>query len=220
MASIDYIKYIILSLLVISWCFLHSLMITVTVTEYLNRRFGPLFRFYRLFYNMISIVTLVPVAMVAHSVQTRAIIDWSGYMRLCQVILLGIAVMFFYLGGKCYDARQVMGIRQIKEGVSHKVITDSGELDMSGVLGITRHPWYLAAMLFLWARPMDISAIVINIILTLYLIVGTRLEEKKLIREFGEDYIDYQKKVSMLIPVKWIRSKILKNVMAERGGNG
>jgi protein-S-isoprenylcysteine O-methyltransferase Ste14 len=40
------------------------------------------------------------------------------------------------------------------------------------------------------------------------LIVGTCLEEKKLIREFGEKYIAYQKRVSMLIPYRWLRSKI------------
>jgi protein-S-isoprenylcysteine O-methyltransferase Ste14 len=124
------------------------------------------------------------------------------------VILLGIAVLLFFLGGRHYDARQMLGIKQIEEGTSNKVITDTGELDTSGVLCITRHPWYLATILFIWARQLDVSAILINIILTSYLIVGTCLEEKKLIREFGEKYIAYQKRVYMLIPYRWLRSKI------------
>jgi protein-S-isoprenylcysteine O-methyltransferase Ste14 len=124
------------------------------------------------------------------------------------VILLGLAVLLFFLGGRRYDALQVLGVKQIREGTSNKVITDTGELDTSGVLGITRHPWYLATILFIWARQLDISAILVNIILTFYLIVGTYLEEKKLIRESGEKYIVYQKKVSMLLPYKWLKSKV------------
>lgn len=84
-----------LSLLVIAWCVLHSAMITVSVTEYLKRRFGSIFRFYRLFYNIISILTLIPVAIYAYSIQTQVIVSWNGYMRICQAILIGIAVFFF-----------------------------------------------------------------------------------------------------------------------------
>lgn len=209
MGAIDLTQYLMLSLLVIAWCVLHSVMITVSVTEYLKKTLGPIFRFYRLFYNIISILTLIPVVIYAYSIQTQVIVNWNGYMRIYQVILLGIAVLFFYLGGRHYDARQVLGIRQIMERTSNKVITDTGELYTSGVLGITRHPWYLAAMLFIWARQLDISAILVNVILTFYLVVGTYLEEKKLIREFGEKYIAYQKRVSMLMPYKWIKSKII-----------
>jgi len=101
-----------------------------------------------------------------------------------------------------------LGIKQVKEGTSNKAITDSGELDTSGVLGITRHPWYLATLLLIWARQLDASAMFVNVILTAYLIVGTYLEEKKLVREFGEKYLIYQKRVSMLIPYKWLMSII------------
>jgi len=209
MESIDYTSYVILSLLLIAWCILHSVMISVSVTEYLKNRLGPIFRFYRLFFNLISILTLIPVALLAYSIQTQVLFNWNGYMRMGQVILLGIAVLLFFLGGRHYDARQVMGIKQIKEGTSNKLITDTGELDTSGVLCITRHPWYLATILFIWARQLDVSAILVNVILTSYLIVGTYLEEKKLIGEFGKKYQTYQKRVSMLIPFKWLKSKII-----------
>jgi protein-S-isoprenylcysteine O-methyltransferase Ste14 len=132
------------------------------------------------------------------------------------MILLGLAVLLFFLGGRHYDASQLMGFKQIKEGTSHKVITDTGDLDTSGVLSITRHPWYLATILFIWARQLDVSAILVNIILTSYLIVGTWLEEKKLIEEFGEKYLAYQKRVSMLLPYKWLKLKILDLVSGKR----
>ena len=207
MEPIDYTKYLMLSFLVIAWCILHSAMISVSVTEYFKKRLGHKFRFYRLFFNFVAILTLLPVALYAYSIRTQAIFQWDGYLRLGQVLLLAIAVLLFFLGGRHYNMYQLLGIKQIKEGTSNKAISDTGELDTSGILEITRHPWYLATILLIWARQMDLSALFVNVILTSYLIVGTVLEEKKLIREFGEKYKAYQNRVSMLIPFKWLKSK-------------
>ena len=149
-------------------------MISVSVTEHLKKRLGPGFRFYRLFFNLVAILTLIPVALFAYTIQTQVIFHWNGYMRIGQVILLEIAILLFFLGGRHYNARQVLGFKQIKEGTSNKVITEKGELDTSGVLGITR-PWYLATILFIWVRQLDVSAILVNVILTSYLIAGTYL---------------------------------------------
>ena len=210
MESIDFSKYLILSLLLILWCVLHSAMISIAVTEYVKKRLGSNYRFYRVFFNLISILTLIPVALFAHSAQTPAIFQWSGYMRLGQALIFGFAVLFFFLGWRHYDIRQVIGIKQIREGTADRAITETGELDTSGVLGMTRHPWYLATMLLIWARQMDVAAIIVNVILTSYLIVGTYLEEKKLLREFGENYRNYQNKVSMLIPFNWLKKWLIK----------
>ncbi len=202
-------KYVILSVLVIAWCVLHSAMISVSVTEHLHKRLGFTFRFYRLFFNVVSALTLIPVVLYAYSARTEPIFRWDGYLRIIQVLLLGTAALLFFLGACRYDAARLLGFKQIREGISNKGITDAGELETSGVLSIVRHPWYLATMLLIWARSLDISAIQVNVILTSYLIVGTYLEEKKLVREFGEKYRAYQKRVSMLIPYKWLKSKLM-----------
>ena len=130
-------------------------------------------------------------------------------MRMGQVVLLALSVLLFLLGARHYNALQFLGIKQIRDGTSNTVLTDSGELDTSGVLGITRHPWYLAAILFVWARQLDLSAILVNIILTAYLIAGAYLDEKKRVKEFGKEYRAYQGRVSMLLPYKWLKSKIV-----------
>ena len=54
-------SYSVLAVLWIIWCAIHSGMISVTVAEYLERRFGSHFRFYRLIYNLVAIGTLIPV---------------------------------------------------------------------------------------------------------------------------------------------------------------
>lgn len=180
------------------------------MTEYFHKRLGSAFRFYRLFFNMVSALTLIPVVLYAFSARTEPIFRWDGYLRIFQVLLLGTAALLFFLGASRYDAAQLLGFKQIREGTSTKGITDAGELETSGILGIIRHPWYLATILLIWARQLDISTILVNTILTSYVITGVYLEEKKLVREFGEKYRAYQKRVSMLIPYKWLKPKIMK----------
>lgn len=201
-------KYAILTLLVSAWCILHSALISVSVTGYLHGRLGRTFRFYRIFFNVTSLLTLIPVVVYADAVRTEPIFRWEGYMRILQVLFLGTAVLLFFLGARRYDAGRFLGFKQIREEVSSKGLTDAGALDTSGVLGIIRHPWYLASLFLVWPRPLDVSSILVNVLLTCYLIAGAYLEERKLVREFGEKYRAYQKRVSMFLPYKWLKSKM------------
>ncbi|MBT8373789.1 MAG: hypothetical protein KJN80_02640, partial [Deltaproteobacteria bacterium] len=91
-------------------------------------------------------------------------------------------------------------------------LSQSGDIDTSGILSFTRHPWYLAAIIFVWVvhREISVSTLIVNVVLTIYLVIGTILEEKKLIIELGDQYRDYIEKVSMLFPAKWIFAKLLK----------
>jgi len=59
---------------------------------------------------------------------------------------------------------------------------------------------YLSLMIILWCQIFTISDIVVNTVLTVYILIATRLEEKKLVLEFGDAYIKYQQQVPMLIP--------------------
>lgn len=201
-------SYFVLAVSWIIWCGVHSGMISATVTDYLKSRFGSRFRFYRLVYNLVAIATIIPVILYGQSLQGNAIFRWEGLMILVQVPWLIIAVLLFLAGARRYDMLQFVGLRQIRTETSHSVLTETGKLDTRGILGITRHPWYLATIMLIWARTLDISALITNIILTIYLIVGTVLEEGKLLREYGEDYREYQEKVSMLFPFKYVRSRI------------
>ena len=201
--------YFVLAVLWIIWCAIHSGMISATATEHLKRWFGSHFRFYRLIFNLVAIVTLIPIILYSQSIQGHVVFRWEGFMIVFQVLLLTIAVLLFFAGSRHYDMLQFLGLRQIRTGTSHSVLTETGKLDTTGILGITRHPWYLATIMLIWAIGLDVSTLITNIILTPYLILGTVLEERKLIVEYGEDYGKYQKKVSMLIPFKYLRSRLI-----------
>jgi uncharacterized membrane protein len=55
------VKYLYVVLGWVLWCTLHSALISTTVTEFAKKKLGSSFRFYRLFYNVVSLVTLIPL---------------------------------------------------------------------------------------------------------------------------------------------------------------
>jgi protein-S-isoprenylcysteine O-methyltransferase Ste14 len=178
-------------------------MISLAVTESLRKRFPNNFRFYRIFFNIFSIATLLPVIYYTYSLRGETLIDWDGSWRIVPIFLGVAAIYFFVAGSRRYDFLQFSGIRQISDEKTCSVITDDCSLDTGGVLSIVRHPWYSGGILIIWARPMDLAAIITNLVLSGYFVIGTMLEERKLKVQFGKQYTDYQQRVSMLFPIKW-----------------
>ena len=72
----------------------------------------------------------------------------------------------------------------------------------TGLYRYVRHPLYSAGLVFIWLTPeMSLNFLVLYISLTIYIVIGAYFEERKLIREFGKSYEDYQVKTPMLVPV-------------------
>jgi protein-S-isoprenylcysteine O-methyltransferase Ste14 len=205
-------EYLTLTLLWTAWCAVHSGMISLTITNWLKQRLGPGYRFYRMFYNLFAVVTLVPLVAYSRGFHGRILFRWDGYLTSVQALLWIVVLALFIAGSIKYDLLQFSGIRQIRSGKHHSALSASGAVDTSGVLRMTRHPWYLAAMIFVWIddRAMDASTLIVNGILSIYLVVGTLLEERKLLHTLGDSYRDYQNQVSMLFPLKWISTQVRK----------
>jgi protein-S-isoprenylcysteine O-methyltransferase Ste14 len=201
------LRYLLLALAWTAYCTLHSAMISETATGFLKRRLGDSFRFYRLFFNSIAMLTLIPVLWYSHSLRQAAIFCWEGVWLVPQYLLLGCGILLVVAGGRHYSLGQFVGISQLR-GASSGGLATGGGIDSSGVLGVVRHPWYTAVVLLLWARELDMAALVGNGVLTVYIFVGTLLEERKLVHEFGDAYRSYQERVSMFVPLKWIRRRI------------
>ena len=206
---IEPMDYLVLLLLWIAWCTLHSLLIASPVTGYFRHRLGTGFRFYRLAYNGLSVVTLIPLLLYAWSLRSAPLFSFHGPWRALQFLLLFISFSLFLSGLRRYDSLQFLGFRQLVQADACAVLTEDCTLDLGGVLGMVRHPWYTGGILIVWARDLDMAAILTNTVITGYFIVGAFLEERKLIAEFGERYKDYQKRVSMFLPFKWLRRKFL-----------
>ena len=182
-------------------------MISETATGFLKHRLGESFRWYRLFFNSIALLTLIPVLWYSNSLRQEAIFHWEGVWLVPHYLLLACGILLVVAGGRHYSLGQFVGIGQLR-GASSGGLATGGGIDSSGVLGLIRHPWYTAVVLLLWAGDLDMTALVGNGVLTVYIVVGTLLEERKLVHEFGDAYRSYQRRVSMFVPLKWTRSRI------------
>ena len=190
-----------LILSVLLWGLVHSIMASLRFRAKLRNFFGEdVMRFYRLFFNIFSVITLIPVLWLVYILPDKPFyeipVPWIYLTLFGQALsALGEIVGLFQT-----DVWEFAGLRQIiaphEEGEKTLVI--------KGLYHYMRHPLYTFGLLFVWLTPvMSVNSLILYITLTLYIIVGVYFEERKLLREFGEAYAEYKKNTPMLIPRIW-----------------
>ncbi|MGD8267407.1 MAG: isoprenylcysteine carboxylmethyltransferase family protein [Desulfobacterales bacterium] len=202
------LSYSLLALMWSAYCAVHSLTISPPFLRWVKRRFPNGHRYHRLAFNLFSVLTLIPVAVYTLSLNTAPLFEWHGHLRWLQAAFIVTGITLIIAGASNYDFKEFSGLSQISNADACRSIGKDCELNTAGILGLVRHPWYTAVVCLLWARSLDTAAIIVNTVLTVYVVIGTHLEERKLIAAFGQTYRDYQKEVSMFLPIKWLISKI------------
>ena len=195
-----------LSLLAFSWVMffvLHSVLAGQKVKTFFYAKFPASAKYYRLIYNVISTITIFPAIYLQLSIQsprwfyTNALSQYLAYL----LILSGIVVMI--LAFKNYQTSEFIGTIYLKKNNKLNSSISESSLATSGLNAVVRHPLYFGILLSLFGyliHQFNTKTLIMGVIFFIYLIIGTYLEEKKLIQEFGEDYKKYQKNVKMLIP--------------------
>ena len=194
-----------LILLWILFCVIHSGLIAVSTTRLLQQWMGNFYRFFRLYYNIFSLITFAALLVATYQTKSEPVFAWSGYLRLVQAFLILGAIVTLIVGAKSYNLNYVLGIEQIRNYQRETAKPDS-PIVATGIHELVRHPWYSGVFILLWAGDQTERSLIVNAIMSIYLIVGTFLEERKLVLEFGTIYSDYQKQVSMLFPWKWLKT--------------
>ena len=201
-------KYLLIALLWTGYCLLHSFLISIRFTDLVTRLLKDYYAFYRIFYVFISLVLLIPLINYTAQLDNNVIIIYDPSLNIVRYVLIsGSLLMFFWAFFFNYDSLSFFGIRQALNFGKIRKINPSEEVKRDGLLGIIRHPMYLSLIIYLWCQTFRMSDIVVNIVLTIYIVIATRLEEKKLVLEFGDTYVKYQQEVPMFIPFSKIRIK-------------
>jgi methanethiol S-methyltransferase len=193
-------NYILIALIWSAYCFIHSFLISIRFTNLMKSKLKSFYAFYRLFYVIISIALLIPALQYSGKLATGIIFTYSfPWSVIRYAFMTGSLLIFFKAFFFDYDVLSFFGIRQLMDFNKDSVNQDKS-IKKTGLLGLIRHPMYLALIVYLWCQTFRWSDVVANIVLTAYVIIGTWLEERKLVLEFGDAYIQYQKEVPMLIP--------------------
>jgi len=199
MINNEYTGLILLCTLWVLYFTTHSILAGMAFKHFIESRWPDMMIYYRATFNCIALVLLIPPFWLSSKLNSVQIWTWQGLWGLSADLLAGIAALGFLWTLRGYDGLAFVGFRQIE-----KQSTDvENHLNISFPHRFVRHPWYFFALVIIWTRDFDQVFLITASMITLYFIVGSRLEENKLIEVHGESYRNYQKKVPGLIPRPW-----------------
>lgn len=125
---------------------------------------------------------------------------WSIEQETVRVGILGLAL--FGVGYVVFTTFvtnhfELLGLRQAwlyAVGKPYTII----DFKRRWVYRYSRHPMMLGLLIVFWSTPdMTVDRLVLALLLTVYLFIGIRFEERSLIAEYGDSYKAYQKSVGM-----------------------
>lgn len=186
--------YLYLTVFWLFYFFLHSLLASLVVKQYFQEILGTKYRFYRIVYNLISAFLLFCILLYGATLQDLVIFNANTFTKFLSLMLATYGVIVIRLSFKNYDLKQFLGIK--REGVA-------GQLQTGHLSKHLRHPMYAGIMLLIWGYFLflpTLANLISVTIMQIYIFIGIGLEEKKLIKQFGEQYLVYKKKVPMLLP--------------------
>lgn len=181
----------------ILFCALHSILASPQIKQELKKHSSHLHKYYRLYYTIFAFISLAALLYFQIRMPSLFLFEKNkiftiagAFIILCGSIIMGICIRKYF-----------MNLSGLKLLMTEKPQTKT--LFISGTHKYVRHPLYLGTFIFIWGLFLVypyISLFIANIIITLYTLYGIRLEEAKLVKEFGNAYLAYKKSVPALIP--------------------
>ncbi len=197
-------KTIIFNLLLSSIYFTqHSLMIRKSVRNRIDQYLPK-----ETFYSFHSITSgLLLGATVVFWQQTDFVIFSVSYpYRYLLFLFTIIAIVGLLWAIVSLSNFDPFGRKQISNYLKNRK-TKTQDFVLRGPYKITRHPFYFLILVMIWLYPvMSTDRLLFALIWSCWVVLGTKLEEKDLVEEIGEDYIKYQSNVPMLVPYKFINN--------------
>lgn len=174
-----------LYLLIASWLLFgisHSLLAGTT----LDRIFG---RYSRVVFNGVAVLmTALPFA-ISTWLPVRFLWEDPDWLRWIRHGISMAAVLAFVYTLKFYSLSGFLGLKR-----------ETWQLTFSPLHRWVRHPWYFLLLVFIWTQNMTEAWLVSSLCMTLYLVLGSRIEEKRILRFHPGSYADYCRIVPALIP--------------------
>lgn len=158
---------------------------------------------YRLTYNLVAILHLALVWWIG-AITVGSFPPWT-LPPACRVAGLAVAaagVLLLIVAARDYDLGRLAGTRQLRNARGGIVEPEDEPLRTGGLHRYVRHPLYAAGFLILWGVVDDSWSLATAAWGSLYLIIGTRAEEQRLLARYGGAYADYRRRVPAFLPWK------------------
>jgi len=124
--------------------------------------------------------------------------DGIIFWLICALFCLCLAgLLWGVISLGSFDA---LGVKPLMRYISNRP-DNPQKIVAKGPYRWVRHPLYFFTLVLIWSAPhITLDRLFFNVLWTSWIVLGTYLEERDLVAEFGGHYLRYQKAVPMLIP--------------------
>lgn len=182
----------------------HSVLASRKIKVFFSEKYSGLLPYYRLLYNIVSFISFYIVYSIVPKPDIK-IYDLNSPWDLVILIpqFLSLAGILWTI--RYFDLMEFLGVEQIlkrnRELPATIELDGNKSLHFRGPYRLCRHPLYFFIILFLVFRPtMTLFYLTAFICISIYFYIGSYFEEEKLVEDFGESYINYQKTTPRIIP--------------------
>ncbi len=183
----------------------HSIMVRKSSRRYLSR-FVPE-AYVSAIYAIFSGIVLFAV-IVLWQETSGLVIAAQGAFRLALRAIFVASIAGFYWGTRALGFFDPFGVREILNHLRGRK-PKGMPLTIRGPYRFVRHPLYFFVITMMWSSPdLTLDRLFFNVIWTAWIYIGAFLEERDLEADFGEAYLQYKRKVPMIIPWRINRSSL------------
>jgi protein-S-isoprenylcysteine O-methyltransferase Ste14 len=194
-------------LIIAVWMLGFAIIHSISADKRVKRWFAEFFGehayegFYRLIYNIVAMISIAPLLLYMWST-AKVLYSVPDWLVPVFAIIQLIGSIGFVISIIQIDWARFAGIKQLIAYLTGGELPLKDEpLQLNGLYAWVRHPLYFFSLLTLWFSPsMTDSALLFNLASTIYFVVGSRIEEGRMLEAYGEIYDNYRQRVPWLIP--------------------
>lgn len=188
---------IILIFNLVAFASVHSLMASLSFKRGIMRIFGSWTDIiYITVYSLIAVLTLLPLGYLLKKNPGRTLYripsPWSWLMVTGQLIASFVSPKALLDGSHRFKVSSQLAGPKAPGAV---------RLNIRGIYLWVRDPFTLSALVMMLLTPvMTVNKLIIYILTTIYLYLGSLHWESRLAAQFGDEYLEYKKRVHWIVP--------------------